>query len=69
MTRPKSRIRRPLVATRSAAKVKSTKPARKPRKAASYDRLLKVAAKSKPPQRWYDEAANPFEPERPSRSR
>ena len=57
------------MATRSAAKVKSSKPPRKPRKSASYDRLLKLAARSKPPQRWFDEATNPFEPERPSRSR
>ena len=60
--------RRLVVASRSAAKVKSTKPARKARKSASYDRLLKLAAKSKPPQRWYDEAASPFEPKPPSRS-
>ena len=44
------------MATRSAAKVKSSKPVRKPRKSASYDRLVKLAAKSKPPQRWFDDA-------------
>ena len=49
------------MAARSAAKVKSGKPARKPRKSASHDRLLELAAKSKPPQRWFQEPANPFE--------
>jgi hypothetical protein len=51
------------VASRPAAKVRPAKPARKPKSAASYDRLLKLAARAKPPQRWYDEAANPFKPE------
>ena len=53
------------MATRSAARAKSTKPAPRSRKAPSYARLLKLSGKSKPPQRWYDEAANPFEPEKP----
>lgn len=30
----------------------------------SNQELLKLAAKNRPPQAWYDEAVNPFEPKR-----
>ena len=49
-----------------AKRPKPTKPAKKagkPPAALPYDELIKLAPKMKPPQSWYDEDANPFEPE------
>jgi hypothetical protein len=46
---------------------KSKRPPRKPKtKAAtlSNEELLQLAAKRRPPQSWYDEGVNPFEPKR-----
>jgi hypothetical protein len=48
------------MASRPANKLKVKKPAGKRRKPVPYSQLLKQAARAKPPQRWYDEAANPF---------
>ena len=42
---------------------RSTKPRRKRGAVLAYDKLLKLAPKMKPPQSWYDEGVNPFEPE------
>jgi hypothetical protein len=43
---------------------KTKRPAKVARKALSYDELKKLAPKMKPPQTWYDEGTNPFEPNR-----
>lgn len=50
--------------TRTGAKQrKPVKPRRKRVAPLSYDKLLKLAPKLKPPQSWYDEGVNPFEPQ------
>ena len=51
----------------STTRAKPTKrAARKPTAKAplSNARLLKLAKKNRPPQKWYDEDVNPFEPKR-----
>jgi hypothetical protein len=42
---------------------KAKKPATAPRKGLPYEQLQKLAPKMKPPQTWYDDTTNPFEPE------
>ena len=45
-------------------RTKSLVRTKRPKKRAkfSYDQLLKLADKMRPPQRWFDEQTNPFEP-------
>ena len=42
---------------------KPAKPRRKRAVPLAYDKLLKLAPKMKPPQSWYDEGVDPFQPE------
>lgn len=42
---------------------KPAKPRRKRAAPLAYDKLLKLAPKMKPPQRWYEERVDPFQPE------
>lgn len=51
------------MATSRTTQPKPKKATNKTRKALSYDELKKLAPKMKPPQSWYDETTNPFEPE------
>jgi hypothetical protein len=51
------------MATRPARKPAAKKPSPKRGKALPYDALLKLASKMKPPQKWFDESENPFEPD------
>jgi hypothetical protein len=52
----------------STTRAKPTKRASVRKRAAkaplSNAQLLKLAKKSRPPQKWYDEDVNPFEPKR-----
>lgn len=43
---------------------KSSKPKTRRRPPLSTEELLKLAATNRPPQSWFDEGVNPFEPKR-----
>jgi hypothetical protein len=48
-----------------STKVKQARKSPKKKRAAlSNERLLRLAKKHRPPQSWYDENTNPFEPKR-----
>jgi hypothetical protein len=46
---------------------KSKKKTRKPSKLMSNEKLLRLARKQRPPQSWYDENVNPFQPKPPAK--
>jgi hypothetical protein len=52
------------MATTAARKTKPRKTKRPAKAALSNTQLLKLARRSRPPQTWYDENTNPFEPKR-----
>jgi hypothetical protein len=47
--------------TRAPQRRTAKKPAKR-RTALAYEQLVKAAPKLKPPQSWYDETVNPFQP-------
>jgi hypothetical protein len=53
-----------MASTRRATATKTRRTSKKTRARASYQKLLKLAPKLKPPQRWYDDDSNPFEAKR-----
>ena len=53
-----------MAGTRRTATTQPRKTPKKVRARATYQKLLKLAPKLKPPQAWYDEQSNPFEPKR-----
>jgi hypothetical protein len=69
LTQPRQRADNHLQRCAMASKLKATTAKKAPvkpkaKRASSYDKLLKLAPRLKPPQTWYDEQANPFQPKR-----
>jgi hypothetical protein len=53
-----------MAGTRRTATAKPRKAPKKTRARATYQKLLKLAPKLKPPQSWYEDDSNPFEAKR-----